>query len=151
MEIVEYASHCYALTWHPNKEPPDTPIQVSGYVFEKGRLLLTRTKYHWTIPGGKPEKNETPIETLRREILEETQVEIKNIFYLGYVSSRNMDTDQVVYQMRYKAQVNFVRDNPLAMETDVVVWVKPEDLHSYLPWAKGKVFQEELKAALGCL
>lgn len=61
MEIVEYQGQAYELTWYPLVKAPARATQVSGYVFDRGKLLLTRTRQHWTIPGGKPEKGETPL------------------------------------------------------------------------------------------
>lgn len=148
MEVVEYQGHSYELTWHSFVKAPVEATQVSGYVFDQGKLLLTRTRQNWTIPGGKPEKGETYLQTLHREVLEETQVEITNAQYLGYVSSRNLASQEVMYQLRYRAEVKHLNNEPLSMETKGLAWVEIKRLSEYIPWARGKVFQEELLAAL---
>jgi mutator protein MutT len=59
-------------------------IDVSaGLVFHEGRLLITRRPETghlaglWEFPGGKRESDETFEECLRREILEELEIEIE--------------------------------------------------------------------------
>lgn len=42
-------------------------------------------KGFWSMPGGKIEKGESPQETLRREIQEETALEIKNLKLKGLI------------------------------------------------------------------
>lgn len=81
-------------------------------------------------------------------MLEETQVEITSVKYLGYVSSRNLVSRKITYQLRYGAEVQGVRDEPLSMETEGLAWVEIERLSEYIPWAKGRVFQEELSTAV---
>ncbi len=64
-----------------------TPIsQVYGIVFnDKNEILIARKvgDEKWIIPGGHPEGNETVEETLKREMIEEADVEVKNIKLLG--------------------------------------------------------------------
>ena len=147
-EVMQYGSNYYWFTWHPSEQTPNLPTQISGYVFDKNKLLIVRTKDHWTIPGGKPEVGETFVQTLHREVLEEAQVEITNTYYLGYASSRDLLSGQVSYQLRYRAQLKSIKSKTLSMETNATAWVNPENLSRYIPWAKGKVFRQELQTAL---
>ena len=60
--------------------------QVSGYVLnEQGQLLIVKNQNTWTIPGGHPEVSETKEETLKRELMEEAYITLKDIHYLGAV------------------------------------------------------------------
>jgi ADP-ribose pyrophosphatase YjhB (NUDIX family) len=55
---------------------------------EQGRLLLARRahepfKGRWDIPGGFLEEGEHPLDGLRRELLEETGLEVEPVDFLG--------------------------------------------------------------------
>ena len=53
-------------------------------------FLIARLSYGqqvWVFPGGRMEKNETPEETMNREVMEEVGVEIKKSTYLGLYTS----------------------------------------------------------------
>ncbi len=71
----------------PLPQPPRAarhPLATVGaLVFDsQGRALMTRSRkwsHRWGIPGGKIRRGETAEEGLRREILEETGLEIENI------------------------------------------------------------------------
>ena len=47
---------------------------------EEGRILCVRTNYAvktWTTPGGRVEPGESPLDALRREVLEESGLEVE--------------------------------------------------------------------------
>ncbi len=57
---------------------------VAAFIFnEKNEILLLdhifRPFYRWGIPGGFLEHGENPVEAVRREIAEETNLELKNV------------------------------------------------------------------------
>ena len=74
------------LEWCLGAPPRDLPVtQVYGFCFDqRGEILLTFDQGTYGLPGGKPESDETPEETLIREVLEEVQCEIANLEYTGY-------------------------------------------------------------------
>ena len=65
------------------REYPDQPVVgVGGVVISDGRALLIRRgseplKGEWSIPGGTLELGETLVEGIRRELREETGLEVK--------------------------------------------------------------------------
>jgi 8-oxo-dGTP pyrophosphatase MutT (NUDIX family) len=63
---------------------------VKVIVEYNNQLLLIRNSYdykRWTFPGGKIEKGEKPIEAARREVLEETGLDLSDLEYVGEIIS----------------------------------------------------------------
>lgn len=64
--------------------------QVYGVVFSNdGRILLRIEDNKYKLSGGKPEENESYEETLKREYIEELNVELDECYYLGYLLVEN--------------------------------------------------------------
>ncbi|MCB1119184.1 MAG: NUDIX hydrolase [Chlamydiia bacterium] len=65
-------------------------------------LLLQRAAHvisplTWTLPGGKREVGETPEKGARRELLEETGIDVEKLRSLGAVYCRKSDLDYVMH------------------------------------------------------
>ncbi len=76
------------FTWFKNELPKDLEVrQVYGVVFsDSGNILLQIDNNKYNLTGGKPELFDSSLEeTLKREYLEELNIEIKDIYYLGYL------------------------------------------------------------------
>lgn len=97
--MTETASPPY--TWTTDAVPAGLVVgQVYGWLFDRdGRVLVQETTGGWNLPGGSPEPVDPSHEaTLRREALEESQVELGAIAYLGYESDpRRPETALVRY------------------------------------------------------
>ncbi len=83
---VAFSAACTSEGVIDSREPLDFDTRVGAYcvVTDNGKILLTRiregwsgTDGGWTLPGGGMEPNETPEETARREVLEETGLEVE--------------------------------------------------------------------------
>ena len=88
--------------YHTEEVPKNMRItQVSGIILnEKKQVLIYQEKNgNYRIPGGHPEKNETLEETLKREVLEEVNIIISDISYLGF-QEVNGDTKDSYAQVR---------------------------------------------------
>lgn len=73
--------------WIKEEFPNNLEVkQVYGVVFSNdGKILLRIEDNKYKLTGGKPELNDKNFEdTLKREYLEELNVEVENIYYLGY-------------------------------------------------------------------
>lgn len=75
-------------SWIKENVPKDLVVkQVYGIVFSKdGNILLRVEDNKFKLTGGKPEKYDKDFEgTLKREYIEELNVELEDIYYLGYL------------------------------------------------------------------
>ena len=145
-EIIEFGGAPILLNWSKVRYGNLTNIkQVSGYIYNNvGQILIVKNGKNWTIQGGKPENDETFMQTLNREVMEETCVTIKNLEYIGEVLVSDLTTGEKYIQKRFKALIKeifpFVQD----FEVERRLFVPPKDIGKYIKWSKGKVFQLEL-------
>ncbi|MBC3437161.1 NUDIX domain-containing protein [Pseudomonas sp. BW16M2] len=52
---------------------------------QEGKILFVRKEApEWSLPGGKLEPDEQPLEAVRRELREETSLTLRNARYLGH-------------------------------------------------------------------
>ena len=144
-EYEQLSSNC-KICWRENFNlTKEKYTQVSGYIFnENNQLLIVRNGDTWTIPGGHPEANETQLDTLNREIMEEACVTIKDANYLGAVE---VVEDEQYYQIRYTAKVDEVLDFDDQWETSERKFIDLEDLPNYIKWSKGIMFSRQIESA----
>lgn len=71
--------------------------QVYGIIFnDKNEILICRKDNgDWQIPGGHPEKGEGIKETLKRELIEEVDITVRNIIPLGVQEGTFPDKPEV--------------------------------------------------------
>lgn len=79
------------------------------------KILFVRLGYShkvWTIPGGRVDKNETPEQTVRREVKEEVGITLGDIEMIGeYVSTREYKIDTVKCFQAWVDSFDFKIDN----------------------------------------
>ena len=92
-------------TWDNGIVPNNIKVrQVYGIVFsDDGRILLRIEDNKYKLTGGKPENNETFEETLKREYIEELNVELDECYYLGYLLVE--DDNEKYAQVRMIAKI----------------------------------------------
>ncbi|MCI9279370.1 MAG: NUDIX hydrolase [Bacilli bacterium] len=137
--------------YHTEEVPKNMRItQVSGIILnEKKQVLIYQEKNgNYRIPGGHPEKNETLEETLKREVLEEVNIIISDISYLGF-QEVNGDTKDSYAQVRMLATIKSIgeeRPDPAEHETYQRILIPLKELNNYLNW--GSVGDEMTQQAL---
>lgn len=113
-KITDNKNSTITITWTKTSEITlYSPIMhVVGLCFDKnGNLLVIDEFGKIKIPGGGPEKNESPEQTLIRELEEEANVTVKNIKPLGvqkveYPNNPNKKEGDLFYQCRYVCLVD---------------------------------------------
>lgn len=121
------------------REFPDRPIVgVGGVVIEGNRVLLIRRGCepllgHWSIPGGMLELGEELAEGTRRELREETGLEVQPIEVIAVFDRIFREADRVRYHYVIVDYVCRKRRGRLAPGSDVLEarWVRRQDLPKY--------------------
>jgi len=77
------------------------------------QILMIRNSYgwkSWTFPGGRIEKGEKPVEAARREVLEETGLNLSDLTYVGQIVSTqegNIDHIDIFYGLAQNSETVF--------------------------------------------
>lgn len=131
--------------------------QVYGFIFDNnGEILLVRSPGNkdWSLPGGTPEEYDSNWkETLKRELLEEADVEIFDILPCCYIQNRCLDENKngakEGIMLRAVAFVRSIKDqtiDPAHGKINERKFIKPEDFIKFTKWGEnGKV---QLRLAL---
>jgi 8-oxo-dGTP pyrophosphatase MutT (NUDIX family) len=131
--------------------------QVYGVCFYGEQMVIGfgGQKQEWGLIGGTIEEGEKFEETLKREIQEESNMEVLSALPIGYQKVIDTRDGSYVYQLRYACKVKphgpFVVD-PAGGITEIKL-INPEDYKQYFDWGKtgarviGRAL--ELKSRLG--
>ena len=115
---------------------------ANGIVVDGDRVLLARRAYspwkdHWGSPGGFVEAGEHPVETVEREVLEETGVRVAVTGYLGvwvdrYADDREDEEADVIDVGYYLARPEHTEASPDPAEVSEIGWFAWDDLPAEL-------------------
>ena len=103
---------------------PTHLVSVAGLVTnDRGEILLVNSPWRgWEYPGGLIEPGETFEEALRREIREESGVEVEIERFVGICKNLEKDIVNIDFVCRYVSGELTTSD-----ESTEVVWVTPEE------------------------
>lgn len=88
--VVRSSHQVWHVRWHGATHLPGGSDHGASAicVIEDGRVLLvSRDAVLWGFPGGRPEQDESPQQTLAREVREEAGADVVSATLLGYTAS----------------------------------------------------------------
>lgn len=99
---------------------------VDGAVVHNGRILLIKRrkepfKGQWALPGGFIERNESPEEAVKREVAEETGIEVEVVKMLGILGHPDRDPRGVL-SIVYLCKPLSTNISPNKEEVEGVKW-----------------------------
>ncbi|KAA3649063.1 MAG: NUDIX hydrolase [Bacteroidetes bacterium] len=104
------------------------PIDKNGYTYIVGQYRFPLEKFSWEIPEGGGKHNVDPLETAKRELLEETGVKAKEWSELIRINTSNSVTDE--YGIIYLAKdIEVFESNPDEDEDLVVKKLHFDELY----------------------
>lgn len=154
-EKSSWAGQESAYTWIPttNLQLFKPVSQVYGICLDAdGKILVIKDK-RWQIPGGTPEADETPEQTLKRELIEEAQVEVGELIPLGvqevsYPNNPDKKQGNLFYQYRYIAfiqKIKPIQPDPATKRQYERRFVSFDEIAEYVKW--GEVGRKMFKDA----
>ncbi len=104
-------------TWNRCEVPDNLKVrQVYGVAFsEDGRILLRIEDGKYKLTGGRPEDGESYEETLKREFIEEVNIELDEIYYLGYLLVE--ENDERYAQVRMIGRISEINNKCVDVDT----------------------------------
>ncbi len=117
--------------------------QAYGVCFCNGKLVIVfgyfgGTGKSWGLVGGRIEKGETFEQTLRREIQEESNMNVVSYKPIGYQKVINLKDQSFIYQLRYSCIVEPLGDfesDPSGTITEIKL-IDPKEYKKYFDWGK---------------
>lgn len=120
--------------------PKDRVKQTYGVCFYENEMVIGYggQKKDWGLIGGTIEPGETFEQTLKREIQEESNMEVLSSIPIGYQKVTTISNQSFVYQLRYACRVRpygpFVSD-PAESIVEIKL-IDPAEYKKYFDWGK---------------
>lgn len=106
--------------WKREEVPKNIEVkQVYAVIFlDDGRILLRVEDEKYKLTGGKPEStDENYIETIKRECFEELNIELYDIYYLGYQLVTEKELKKPYAQVRMIGKLKSIGKNRKDLDT----------------------------------
>ena len=137
----------------PSSRPPANPAKplkrvISSFLVHQGKFLILKRSMlvgsfqgYWSCISGYREKDEEPLETALREILEETQ---KTRDYLTLLKSAGpfySEIPAVIFESHWFLFGSEDKDIYLDWEHDEFKWVNPAEIRKFktVPWLENMI------------
>lgn len=118
-----------------NHIPQNKITQTYGVCFYKNRIVVGQNNVgRWNLIGGTVEAGETILETLKREVLEESNMELMFAKPIGYQHIIETDKYQIRNYCLVKPYGKFVKD-PGGSITKIKL-INPTDFVKYIKWGE---------------
>lgn len=119
----------------------DIPVHAAGAVcFYGDKLVLVYAKKResWEMPGGGREEGETFEECIIREIKEETNMKVSEVYPLGYETLTNTETGEHRYHVRFAAKVEPYGEFISDPDGDImeIKLIDPKEYKKYFDWGE---------------
>lgn len=107
---------------------------VAGILKKDDKILIARKREGkplaglWEFPGGKIEQDETPEESLVRELMEEMEIKISVKGYVGK-SIYDYGNGKVVELLGYTAEI--IEGDIVLTDHDKYIWVTLSEINNY--------------------
>lgn len=153
--VTYFFEYCDADTFLHLDKSACTQIYAVCFVGEQIVIVYGGKKGTWGLVGGTIEEGETFEETLRREIQEESNMEVLSFLPVGYQKVTDARDGSFVYQLRYMCTARpygpFASD-PAGTVTAIKL-IDPKDIKHYFDWGNigDRIIERamELKHRLG--
>jgi 8-oxo-dGTP pyrophosphatase MutT (NUDIX family) len=117
----------YGVVEYKNRAVGIIPIDESGHTWLVGQYRYTHHSYEWEIPEGGCPAGEEPLDTAKRELLEETGIVAQEFeLILDDIQLSNSTTDEVAY-IYIARGLRFTKAQPEATEKLQIKRVRLEE------------------------
>ncbi len=115
---------------------PGPPTTVDGIILLKnGQKLLLIQRDHdpfmdkWALPGGFIDFDESTTEAVIREVKEETNLDIKDVYFINYYDNQNRDSRaRIVISFSFVAFTNDCEKAKCGDDAKSLKWVTEDEL-----------------------
>lgn len=133
--------------------PDELKLKAHAVCIHNGKMLIVNHPEWdiWSIPGGTREEGESIKETLRREVLEETNCEVVNFIPIAYQKIVSPDGKKYHYRLQYLCDVTSLGEfkSDVAGNINKISWIEPSKFEEYI---ENKEFKKmTIRRALGLL
>tara|TARA_Y100000590_G_scaffold450627_1_gene590593 strand:- start:1174 stop:2223 length:1050 start_codon:yes stop_codon:yes gene_type:complete len=125
------------------KNIPNFSIVV-GYIVKNKKFIITKRQKNkllanlWELPGGKIQTNETSQNALKREVLEELDIKIKNLNFIGEIKHQysHFKLNITLFKCEY------LTGNPKPLQSQAYKWITKKKIKDFaFPAATHKLFK----------